>query len=109
MMRFFGLKTCDTCRKALSALRQVGHSPVVVDVRDDGLQPDDIAAIIAAFGDAAVNRSSTTWRSLDEGERVGAVADLLARYPTLMKRPVIESDGYWTQGWDKSVQSHYRV
>lgn len=108
-MRFFGLKTCENCRKALSALRQAGHSPVVVDVRDDGLQPDDIAAIVAAFGDAAVNRSSTTWRSLDDTEKARAVTDLLARHPTLMKRPVIESDGSWTQGWDKTVQARYGV
>jgi arsenate reductase-like glutaredoxin family protein len=106
-MRFFGLKTCDTCRKALSALRSAGHSPDVIDVRADGLQPVDIEAFVAAFGDTAINRSSTTWRSLTEADRARSVSELLALHPTLLKRPVIESEGFWTQGWDRAVQARY--
>jgi arsenate reductase-like glutaredoxin family protein len=104
-MRFYGLKTCDTCRKALMALRAAGHDPVVMDVRADGIGADDLAAIVAAHGDAAVNRASTTWRGLPEEERARPVADQIARHPTLMKRPAIAVDGVWTLGWDKAVQA----
>ena len=106
-MRFFGLKSCDTCRKALKALAAAGHSPQVIDVRADGVSDADRAAIIAQFGDAAINRASTTWRGLTDAEKDADPADLLAAHPTLMKRPVIEVDGAWTIGWKADVQAKY--
>jgi arsenate reductase-like glutaredoxin family protein len=104
MMRFFGLKTCDTCRKALSALRETGHQPLVIDVRADGIAPSDLAAMLAALGDGAVNKSSATWRALSEEERRAPGAELIAAHPTLLKRPVIEAGGVWHQGWSPAVQ-----
>ena len=106
-MRFFGLKSCDTCRKALKALAQAGHSPQVIDVRADGISNADRAAIIAQFGDAALNRASTTWRGLSDDEKTADPASLLAAHPTLMKRPVIEAGGVWTIGWKADVQAKY--
>jgi len=104
-MRFFGLKSCDTCRKALKALATAGRAPEVIDVRSDGLSDADRATIVAEFSDAAINRSSTTWRNLSDAEKAGDPAALLATHPTLMKRPVIESDGMWTIGWKADVQA----
>lgn len=104
-MRFFGLKTCDTCRKALAALREAGQAPEVIDVRADGVSAADRAAIVAAFGDRAVNRASTTWRGLSEQERAQAPEALLAAHPALMKRPVIKEAGRWHIGWGKDVQA----
>ncbi|MCX7299412.1 MAG: arsenate reductase [Rhodobacterales bacterium] len=104
-MRFFGLKSCDTCRKALTALRAAGVEPVVTDVRADGIGDGDLAAIMTAFGDKAVNRASTTWRGLSEAERALPVDALLRMQPSVMKRPVIEKDGAWFIGWDKNVQA----
>ena len=105
MMRFFGLKSCDTCRKALKALIAAGHDPVVIDVRADGVGPADRAAIVARFGDSAINRASTTWRALGEQDRAADTPDLLATHPTLMKRPVIHDGDVWTIGWKADAQS----
>ena len=106
-MRFFGLKTCDTCRKALKSLASVGIAPEVIDVRADGVSPDDIATIVSEFGGAAINRASTTWRGLPDEEKVGDPKALLAAHPTLMKRPVIDQNGVWTIGWKADVQAKY--
>lgn len=103
-MRLVGLKTCDTCRKARAALDAAGHDPQVVDVREDGIARADLERIVARFGEAAVNRRSTTWRGLSEAEREGDPVDLLAAHPTLMKRPVIEVGGTLYLGWGKDVQ-----
>lgn len=104
-MLFFGLKTCDTCRKALAALRTIGVIPTVVDVRADGITEDQLRSIVAAFGTGAVNRASATWRGLDEEERALPVEVLIARHPTVMKRPVIEHDGRWLIGWSDDVRA----
>ena len=104
-MRVFSLKSCDTCKKAIRALRDAGHDPQVIDVRADGLTDADRTAIIDHFGDAAINKSSTTWRNLDATEKTMPTASLLTMYPTLMKRPVIENGEVWTIGWKEDAQA----
>ena len=104
-MRIYGLKACDTCRKAVKALDGAGHEPELVDIRAIPLALEDLTRFLDAFGDALVNRRSTTWRGLDEAARARPAADLLAEHPTLMKRPVIEADGALYLGWDKAVQA----
>ena len=103
-MRVLALKSCDTCRKALAALRAAGHDPQVIDVAD-GIPPADLAAILAVHGDGALNRASTTWRALPEGERVWPAADLLAEHPKLMKRPMIDTGETWLKGWTPEVRA----
>jgi arsenate reductase len=102
-MRFFGLKSCDTCRKALKTLSS--RDVEVIDVRADGVSATDRAAMIAAFGDPAINTRSTKWRNLSDDERALGTAALLAAHPTLMKRPVIEIDGAWVQGWTPATKA----
>ena len=104
-MRVYCLKTCDTCRKALKAMDAAGIAYDLRDVRADGIAADDIAAILAAHGEAAINRASTTWRGLSEAEKALAPAALLAAHPTLLKRPAIEAAGGWLLGWKADVQA----
>jgi arsenate reductase-like glutaredoxin family protein len=103
-MRVIGLSTCDTCRKALRAMRDAGHAPEVIDIRADGIASADLRAIVAAHGDAAVNRASATWRGLPEAARAGDPAALIAAHPTLLKRLAILHEGRWTLGWGPAVQ-----
>jgi arsenate reductase len=102
-MRFFGLKSCDTCRKALKALAD--KDVTVIDVRADGVSADDQTAMVAAFGPSVLNTRSTTWRGLPEDQRARDPATLLAAHPTLMKRPVIEYNGTWYQGWTPATRA----
>lgn len=109
-MIFYGLKTCDTCKKALKALQAAGHAPRVIDVRADGVPEVDLAAWLDRIGpDALVNTRSTTWRGLDAAEKAragdakGALA-LLRAHPTLMKRPLIVTENQIHLGWTKPVQ-----
>lgn len=100
-MVLYGLKTCDTCRKALKSLGDVEFR----DVREDGIPDDVMARALEKFGEKMLNRRSTTWRNLSENEREEAAELLLQRYPTLMKRPLIEAAGALYLGWDKAVQA----
>lgn len=95
-----GLKTCDTCRKAIKALPEATFR----DIRTDPLSPEERAALLEQFGDALVNRASTTWRGLSENDKAQDADTLLATYPTLMKRPVIQHDGAWYLGWKADTQ-----
>jgi len=101
-MKLYGLKTCDTCRKALKALPGADF----VDVRAQGVPADVLAQAHAVFGDKLVNTASTTWRGLSEAERARDPLALLADHPKLMKRPLIVADGGALYlGWGKDVQT----
>jgi len=103
-MRVFLLKTCDTCRRALRELRQAGHDPAVVELREEGIPAADLARFLDAFGAELVNRRSTTWRQLSEAERARPPLELLTRHPTVMKRPVIEANGQLFLGWNADTR-----
>ncbi|MCV2893278.1 ArsC/Spx/MgsR family protein [Lentibacter sp. XHP0401] len=100
-MQIYGLKNCDTCRKALKALA----GAELIDVREAGLPEGLLARAEAEFGGAILNTRSTTWRGMSEAERAGAPLDLIAAHPALMKRPLIEADGKLYLGWGKDTQA----
>ncbi len=101
-MRIYGLKTCDTCRAARKALPQSEF----VDVREAGLQPELMARTFETFGEALVNRRSTTWRGLSDAARSQAPEALLAAHPSLMKRPlIVADDGTLNLGWGPDVRA----
>ncbi|MBD3680083.1 MAG: arsenate reductase [Rhodobacteraceae bacterium] len=106
-MTIFGLRACDTCRKAETALSAAGKDVNFVDIRAEPLERSDFERFFNALGEALVNRRSTTWRGLSEEARAADPLALLTAHPTLMKRPVIEAGGTLTLGWDKATQAHY--
>lgn len=100
-MQLYGLKTCDTCRKALKALPNAQF----VDVRAEGVPPEVLRRAIAQFGEKLVNTRSTTWRGLTETQRTEAPEALLQAHPTLMKRPLTVTDETMYLGWTGETQA----
>ncbi|MGH1330837.1 MAG: arsenate reductase family protein [Paracoccaceae bacterium] len=99
MYRLYGLKNCDTCRKAAKAL-----GGELVDIREKPLSKRELTRFEAAFGEALLNTRSTTWRELDEDRRLEDPIELMMAFPALMKRPVItRSDEIWL-GWGADVR-----
>ena len=105
-LTLYGLKNCDTCKKALKALEAAGRTVEFVDIRAEA----DLTTLLPVWlseagSDALINRRSTTWRTLSEDERAGKPQELLTQHPTLIKRPVIDADGHVYVGWTKDVQA----
>jgi arsenate reductase len=104
-MIVYGLKSCDTCRKAMKEMRAAGLAPEFVDLRETPLSPDTLTRFHTAFEERLVNRASTTWRGLSEAERAGDPLSLLAAHPALMKRPVIDTGATLTLGWREDARA----
>lgn len=100
-MKLYGLKNCDTCRKALKAVPALE----LVDVRADGMPKDVLERAFQQFDAALLNTRSTTWRGLSDTDREGAPLDLIAAHPALMKRPLIDAGDALYLGWTKDTQA----
>lgn len=104
-MILYGIPTCDTCKKALKALQAQGSEVTFRDVRADPLSEAEISEFVTAFGDAIINRQSTTWRGLSDWLKASEPEAQLASQPTLMKRPVIRDGESLHLGWGGDVQA----
>ena len=108
-MKIYGIKSCDTCRKARKWLAEQGIAAEWVDLREDGPAPGDLERWLDALGaEALVNRRSTTWRQLPEDQRPAmdpvAARPVLEAHPTLIKRPVFERGGEVRVGFTPAVR-----
>ncbi|MEO0871751.1 MAG: ArsC/Spx/MgsR family protein [Pseudomonadota bacterium] len=106
-LTLYGLKTCDTCKKALKAFESAEKAVTFIDIRAEADLSEKVPAWLESAGDRLLNKASTTWRGLSEAEKDAAASDpaaLLIANPTLIKRPVIEAYGAVHIGWKKDVQ-----
>ena len=96
MFTLYGIKNCDTCRKARKAMDGSGIPYQYHDLREDGLS----AALLEHILDRvpvveALNKRSTTWRDLPDEEKEAVDAnkarELLLAHPTLLKRPLLDT------------------
>ncbi len=101
----YGLKNCDTCRKALKALRDA----TLTDVRAESLPEAVLAQAHKQFGDALLNTRSTTWRGLSEEERSGDPITLIRQHPALMKRPLISVGETLFLSWNKEIEAQVKA
>lgn len=106
MITVYGLKNCDTCKKARNWLERFGVGYRFVDVREQLPSPEDWLHWQAQLGgwEKLINKSSTTWRQLPEARKApGSDAEwklLLREHPALMKRPLLVLlDGTVAQGF----------
>jgi len=91
----YGIKNCDTVKKARRWLEENGVDYRFHDYRADGL--DD--ALLQTLMDkqdwqALLNTRGTTWRKLDEAERIAcdnpqAAKALMQAHPAIIKRPFL--------------------
>ena len=112
MLTVYGIKSCDTCRKARKYLAEHDIEFRFHDVRDDGL---DIQ-MLERWGDRIeweklLNRQSLTWRKIPEVDRSGMTKErafaLMLDQPTLLKRPVLESDKFMAVGFSEKRFGDY--
>ncbi len=114
MITLYGIKNCDSVRKARNWLEASGVAFQFHDFRQDGLDPGLLQEWIKQLGwEKLLNRRSTTWRQLPEGERADLDARkagaLMLQYPTLIKRPLLITNtgchaGFDEKSWRKLLE-----
>ena len=114
MITVYGIKNCDTVKKALKWLADHNIEHKLHDYRVDGLDTAFLQQAEAQFGwENLVNKRSTTWRNLHEDVKKtlskSTALSVLAENPTLIKRPIILQDGKTLIGFDaKEYESAFK-
>lgn len=104
MITVYGIKNCDTIKKACKWLTDNGIEYKFHDFRADGVDATSIENWIAEAGwETVLNRRGTTWSKLDssvqESTNGDNVSALLVAHPAMIKRPVLDVDGTITIGF----------
>ncbi len=114
MITVFGIKNCDTIKKALKWLTEqsVGHQ--FHDFRKDGLTRGLLENWAEELGvDILLNKRGTTWRKLPDSQKDdlsdNEIIDLLVEFPAMIKRPVFDFGDKRRVGFSKKDQGEIAV
>ncbi len=94
----YGIRNCNTMKKALAWLEERGVDPVFHDYRKAGLDRATAERWLDRLGwEALINKRGTTWRKLSEATRAAMDRDraleVMLDNPGIIRRPLIERDG----------------
>src|SRR6187402_3195155 len=94
----FGIKNCDTMKKARNWLEAHGVDYRFHDYKAEGIDQGHLENWSRQAGwETVLNRAGTTFRKLDEADRTDLNADkamaLMLAQPSMIKRPMLEADG----------------
>ncbi|GGB40989.1 arsenate reductase [Roseibium aquae] len=114
-MKVFGIKNCDSVKKARKFLEEAGVGYTFHDYKKDGLDTAKLKAFLDEFGwEQVLNKKGTTWRKLDEATR-DSVTDaasalvVLQDNPSMIKRPIVEGKtknfiGFDPVAWEAALE-----
>ncbi|MEM1111015.1 MAG: ArsC family reductase [Pseudomonadota bacterium] len=111
MTTLYGIKNCDTVKKARRWLEEQGIDYHFHDFREAGLDEPLASAWLSELGwETVVNRRSTTWKGLSSDARenmdtTSALAAILEA-PTLIKRPVLDTGNERLVGFSAERYTH---
>ncbi len=106
MITLYGIKNCDSVRKARRWLESGEVKYQFHDLRTDGVEPSLLQDWIEQLGwEKLLNRRSTTWRQLPDNEKTELdarkAAALMLQHPTLIKRPLLDNGSRCLAGFDQ--------
>lgn len=110
-IKLYGIKNCDTVKKARKWLEQNDINYQFVDHRIDGIDDNHLQQWLDKLGwESLVNKRSTTYRALSDTDKanLGAstAAALLKANPTLIKRPLLVLNDELHLGFKPELYSH---
>lgn len=92
----FGIKNCDTMKKAFNWLSENGVDYEFTDYKKAGVAAAHLADWSQRAGwETLLNKRGLTWKKLTDAERADVneakAIELMAQYPSLIKRPVLDT------------------
>jgi arsenate reductase (glutaredoxin) len=109
----YGIKNCDTVKKARAWLDAAGLAYDFHDFKTKGIDRATLAGWVAALGwEIVLNRAGTTFRALPDADKAVIDADkavaLMLAQPSMVKRPVLVGPGVLLVGFKPDVYAGLR-
>lgn len=106
-MKIYGIKNCDTMKKALKWLDAHETAYEFHDYKKAGLSPELADTFLQNIElEQLINKRGTTYRALDDATttKISALDKAVAKQvmldnPSIIKRPVLEKDGEYLLGF----------
>jgi len=106
MIKMYGIKNCDTIKKAQKFLQAQDVDFEFIDFRQNPIDEQTLQGFVDAIGwDKLINKRSTTYRNLSDNEKPNITLDLTLKNPTLIKRPVLVTGDDITVGFSEKLYS----
>ena len=104
----YGIRNCDTVKKARAWLDSNGLAYDFHDYKASGIDRARLAAWSAEHGwDKVLNRSGTTFRKLPDSEKEGLgeerAIELMLEQPSMIRRPMLDLGGRRLLGFDEKT------
>lgn len=108
----YGIKNCDTMKKARNWLDDQGIAYNFHDYKKDGLSDALIDRFLAAIEwEKLLNRAGTTFRKLDDATKANVneakARELMLEQPSMVKRPVLEKDDQFIVGFKPELYEEF--
>ncbi|MCE3255733.1 MAG: ArsC family reductase [Rickettsiaceae bacterium] len=106
MIKLYGIKNCDTVKKAMKWMADNGIEYQFHDYKKDGVDKAKLTEFVKKFGfEKLINRKGTTWRQLGEVEQKKITNDqfgleLMQEKPSIIKRPILDLGSKQLIGFD---------
>jgi len=107
MVKIYGIKNCDTMKKAFKWLDAQHIDYQFHNYKTDGLSPQLLQSLLDLIDwQLLLNTKGTTWRKLDEVVR-NAISDqasakkIMLQHPSIIKRPVLVIEGKTLVGFSE--------
>jgi arsenate reductase len=108
MTKIYGIKNCDTVKKAVKWLDDNGVKYQFHDYKKAGVDMIFLAEVVQKFGwEKLLNRKGTTWRQLSAEEQSKIIDNksalkLMQEKPSIIKRPIVDLGAKQLVGFDVS-------
>ncbi len=104
----YGIKNCDTMKKARTWLDRHAVEYEFHDYKASGIEPELLQKWCGRVGwEMLLNRGGTTFRKLPDAQKTGLTErkaiSLMAAQPSMIKRPVLEMDGRLLVGFQPAT------
>ena len=113
MLKIYGIKNCNSMKKAFDALNAQGLAYEFHDYKKQGIDAETVKAWLDAVGQEVIlNKKGTTWRKLSEAEQNHATSnesnliETLIAQPSLIKRPVLQTPQGYVIGFDEAAYAN---
>ena len=110
MLKIYGIKNCNSMKKAFDALNAQGLAYEFHDYKKQGIDAETVKAWLDTVGQEVIlNKKGTTWRKLSAEQQSAALGSetglisALTTHSSLIKRPVLQTEQGYIVGYDEAA------